>query len=433
MAWTRRQTLVAASSAGALPLLPAATAAAKADGAGRSGRFLWGAGTSAFQVEGNNTNSDMWLVEGLADSGFADLSGDACDQYHRYAADIALVASLGLDTYRFSIEWARVEPREGAFSTAALDHYRQVLQACRAAGLRTVVTLFHFTAPLWVARQGGFGNPAVVPLFARYAARIVAHCGDLIDCLSTINEANMSFVDYITPAVATRIQASAARASGTAQFGTFLLDDVERSKPIVREAHVAAREAVRKVRPGLPVGLTLALDDLQDAPGSEGHAAAARAARYGVWLELARGDDYLGVQNYTRQRIGPDGPVPAPAGATLTQLHQEVHPASLGNVVRHAASVARVPVLVSEHGIGTADDALRIRFIDESLAGLRAAMHDGVAVTGYIHWSLLDNYEWAFGYRAQFGLVAVDRATQRRTPKPSARHLGALARAARAG
>ncbi|NKJ40674.1 family 1 glycosylhydrolase [Novosphingobium sp. SG720] len=425
---TRRQALAATATAASLPLLAPAAAARAA--AARSG-FMLGAGTSAFQVEGNNVNSDLWLVEGLAEAGFANQSGDACDHYHSYAADIALVAGLGLDTYRFSIEWARVEPREGAFSRAELDHYRRVLQVCRAAGLRTVVTLFHFTAPLWVARQGGFSNPAIVPLFARYAARVAEHCGDLIDCLSTINEANMSFVDYVTPEGARRVQHAAARAVGAERFGTFLLDDVAASKPIVREAHVAAREAVRRTRPGLPVGITLAMDDLQDARGSEGHAAAMREARYGAWLALARDDDYLGVQNYTRQLVGPQGVVPPPPGSVFTQLHQEVHPASLGNVVRYAASVARVPVLVSEHGIGTADDALRIRFIDESLAGLRAAVRDGVAVTGYIHWSLLDNYEWAFGYRAQFGLVAVDRATQRRSPKPSAQHLRRLARAAK--
>jgi beta-glucosidase len=238
------------------------------------------------------------------------MSGDACDHYHRFESDIRLLASLGLNTYRFSIEWARIEPREGEFSRAELDHYRAVLTACRAAGLNTVVTLFHFTAPMWVARKGGFTNPGVVPLFARYAAKVVEYCGDLIDYVSTINEANLSFVDFVPPGAAQSTLAAAARASGSERFGMFLFDDVKVSKPIVRQAHIAARSAIRKVRQALPVGLTLAIDDLQDAPGSSGHAAAARAERYGIWLETAREDDYIGVQNYTRQLIGPQGVVP---------------------------------------------------------------------------------------------------------------------------
>lgn len=423
MPLNRRDALLGATSLGLAAVTPGPARTAQAP---RSD-FLWGAGTAAFQVEGNNWNSDAWLIEALPESGFAEPSGDACDHYHRYGDDIRLLAGLGFNTYRFSIEWARVEPREGQFSRAELEHYRAMLAACRAAGLRTVVTLFHFTAPLWAARKGGFANPAIVPLFARYAARVVEHCGDLIDCISTINEANMSFVDYLPPGAARRTLAAAARSSGAERFGSFLLDDVNQSKPIVRAAHAAAREAIRKARPGLPVGLTLAIDDLQDAPGTQGHAQAARAARYDVWLEAAREDDYVGVQNYTRLLIGPQGVVPPPVEALLTQLHQEVHPASLGNAVRYAAGVAHVPVLVSEHGIGTTDDALRIRFIDEALTGLRSVMRDGVQVKGYIHWSLLDNYEWAFGYGPRFGLVAVDRATQQRTPKASAWHLGKIA------
>lgn len=152
-----------------------------------------------------------------------------------------------------------------------------------------------------------------------------------------------------------------------------------------------------------------------------------RSKLYDVWLEAARDDDYLGVQNYMRVRYGPEGSVPPPKDATLTQLHQEAYAPSLANAVHHAASVARVPILVTEHGIGTEDDALRVRFIHESLAALSRCIGDGVDVRGYVQWSAFDNFEWAFGYGPKFGVIAVDRQTQARTPKPSAHILGSIA------
>jgi len=423
---SRRRFVKAGGITGLGALARAGVAAVPAGTFPRS--FLWGAGTAAHQVEGNNVNNDLWLIEGLPEAGFAEPSGDAIDQYHRFANDIALLAKLGLNTYRFSVEWARIEPREGAFSVAELDHYRTVLRVCRAAGLKTVVTLHHFTSPLWLARRGGFTNLASVALFARYAARVVEHCGDLIDYVSTFNEANMSFTSYVPPAVVGRMLDAARKASGSADFSCFLFDDVAVSKPIVRAAHAAARTAIKAKRPALPVGLTLAMDDVQDAPDAPGLGKAERSHRYDVWLEAVRGDDYLGVQNYTRVRIGAKGPIALPAGVPVTQLHQEVYPPSLGNVVRYAASVVRVPIIVTEHGIGTEDDGLRGRFIRESLAGLRACIADGIDVRGYCHWSAFDNYEWSFGYGPKFGLIAVDRTTQKRTPKPSAMLYGSIAR-----
>jgi beta-glucosidase len=390
--------------------------------------FLWGAATAAHQVEGNNVNNDGWLIEGLPEARFADVSGDACDHYHRFAGDIGLLAKLGLNTYRFSIEWARVEPRQGQFSKAELDHYRSVLQACRAAGLKTVVTLHHFTSPLWLARQGAFMNREVVPAFARYAGKVAEHCGDLIDYLCTFNEANMSFTDFVPPQGVAAMLGAAQRATGAPNFSTFLFDDVKVSKPIVREAHVAARQAIKAVRPKLPVGITLAISDVQDAPGATGVAAQVRSGMYGAWLEAARGDDFIGVQNYTRLLFGPEGLVPPARTALLTQLDQEYYPLALANAVRYAAKATNLSVLVTENGIGIEDDAVRVRYIQEALSGLNAVMAEGVDVLGYIHWSAFDNFEWAFGYGPKFGLIAVDRQTQARTPKPSARLLGDIAR-----
>lgn len=385
--------------------------------------FLWGVATAAHQVEGNNVNSDCWLLENLPQSIFTEPSGDACDHYHRYEADIAMVAKLGFNSYRFSIEWARIEPVSGRFSLAEIAHYGRMLDACKRHGLKTVVTLHHFTSPLWFARAGGFESPEAPEAFARYAAKVVEHLGDRIDWLCTINEADLSFGPM------PKVMQSAAAAIGSDRFAFFLTSVTPAAKTNVRACHVAARQAIAKVRPGLPVGYTLAMSDFQDAPGTSGRAAEARAKHYGPYLELARDDGFIGVQTYTREQYGEKGKVAVPKDAPRTQMGYEYYPAALGNTVRYAAETARVPVLVTENGIGTQDDAQRIAYIDGALASLGAVIADGVDVRGYIHWSLFDNFEWMFGYRPRFGLVSVDRATQKRMLKPSALHLGRIARA----
>jgi beta-glucosidase len=154
-----------------------------------------------------------------------------------------------------------------------------------------------------------------------------------------------------------------------------------------------------------------------------------RAEVYGRWLALARDDDFVGVQNYERARYDAEGPVPAPPGATLNQMGSDVYPASLAGAVRYAHEAAGVPVLVTEHGMAHRDDACRAAFIEPALAGLLDAIEDGVPVAGYLHWTLMDNFEWIFGYDVRLGLHEVDRETFARRPKPSAAVYSAIARA----
>jgi beta-glucosidase len=156
--------------------------------------FKWGAATAAHQVEGGNTNSDFWLLEHVDGTVFMDRPATPCVHYHRYAQDLALTASLGFNAYRFSIEWARVEPAAGEFSIAQLDHYRRMLEACHRHGLAPVVTMHHFTSPRWVAARGGWESRETAHLFARYCERVAKHLGDLIDTACTINEINLPIV-----------------------------------------------------------------------------------------------------------------------------------------------------------------------------------------------------------------------------------------------
>jgi len=197
--FSRRSLLKGASAAALLGVVPgephagaklrAAREALHADkGKSFPDKFLWGCATAGAQVEGNNTTSDLWALEHIPGGMFKEPSGDACDHYHLYAQDIAMLADLGFNSYRFSIEWSRIEPEEGEFSSAELNHYRRVLAACREHHLATLVTYSHFAMPLWFAKKGAWQHPDAPDRYARYCERATRHLGDMIDLASTFNE-----------------------------------------------------------------------------------------------------------------------------------------------------------------------------------------------------------------------------------------------------
>lgn len=394
--------------------------------------FLWGAATAAHQVEGNNVNSDVWVLEHLTPTIFQEPSGDACDHYHRYPDDIKMLAKLGFNTYRFSIEWARIEPEKGFFSTAELDHYRRVLAACHEHKLKTMVTFYHFTSPRWFAGLGGWENPASVDLFTRYCERASRHLGDLIGSATTFNEPNVPMLLQWLPidlglAGGSPVTGNAARAIGSGQFGTFLLGNQDKLRDNMIASHHRGLQAMKSASGKFPVGVNIAMSDDQAAGDGSGRDRK-REQVYGPWLRAAAQSDFTGVQTYTRSRVGPAKDLPAEKGVELTQMGYEFWPEALEQTIRYAAAQAKVPVYVTENGIGTEDDSRRIEYIKRALAGVHNCLKDGIDVRGYIHWSLLDNFEWMLGYRPKFGLVAVNRQTQQRTPKPSASFLGAIAR-----
>jgi beta-glucosidase len=400
--------------------------------------FIWGTATAAHQVEGGNTASDLWLMEMAPDSYFAEPSGDACDHYHLYPNDIALLKGLGFGVYRFSIEWARIEPEEGFFSKAALDHYRRMIAACRAMNVIPMVTFHHFTAPLWFTRDGGWEDAKSVDRFARYCERAGRALGDLMQYACTINEAN---VPILMAAQQTMLDPSrwvrpkrfadlAKRCGGDPdRFAPYMLGNGFAATPNLIAAHRKGYEALKSAGLTCPVGLTLAMQDIQAEPGGEAMRDAAAQALDGQFLDTLKGDDFVGVQTYTRILLGPKGMGAVPEGAERTQMGYEFYPEALEGTIRRAAKITGCPIIVTENGIGTEDDSRRIEYTRRALAGVQRCLADGIDVRGYIHWSLLDNYEWLEGYRPKFGLVEVDRATQARKPKPSAYWLGASAKA----
>ncbi|MDF2993337.1 MAG: beta-glucosidase [Microbacterium sp.] len=396
--------------------------------------FLWGAATAPHQIEGNNVNSDWWAREQIMPG--MELSGDAVDSYHRYREDISLLAEAGLNTYRFGIEWSRIEPIPGRFSRAELAHYRRMIDACIEFGVTPVITLQHFTTPQWFAEAGGWTAPDASERFQRFVTEATTIL-DGVEWVVTMNEPNMQ------AAIMTAMRRMAQQGGGQWQSPTVESEDSGEEKkqshsdfltyadPEIGRMfvgiHHAARDIVR-ARTGAKVGWTIAAGALTAAPGGEDKLLEIRYGKEDVYWEGARGDDWVGVQAYSSQAVDANGLVPHPQLPDNTLVGTAYRPDALEMAVRHAHQMTGgVPILITENGIATADDTQRVRYTREALAGLHHAMADGIDVRGYLHWSLLDNFEWGH-WAPTFGLIAVDRETFVRSPKPSLGWLGETAR-----
>ena len=414
--------------------------------------FLIGAATAAHQVEGNNINSDYWAQEHMEFTSFNEPSGEACGHYNRYEEDIRLMAEAGLNAYRFSIEWARIEPQPGVFDENEIEHYRKVLENCRANGVEPIVTMHHFTSPKWLIEQGGWEAEATVEKFANYCKYVVEQLGDLFTYVCTINEANMGIQIAAISRRYMQMMMKNQSAEGKVQVGINLENPMmERMKKqavenmklfgtpqpqvfvsgrtpegdlLVMRAHQAAKAAMKAVKPALQVGITLSLHDIQAQPGGEEAAAKEWDEEFMHYLPYIRDDDFFGVQNYTRTLMGPEGSLPVPDGAETTQMGYEFYPQALGHVIRTVHKSLPIPLIVTENGVAVSDDSRRVAFIEEALRGVQACIDEGIPVKGYLYWSLMDNFEWQKGFSMTFGLIAVDRATQQRSPKPSLAYLG---------
>lgn len=410
--------------------------------------FLWGTATAAHQVEGDNTGSDWWEWEHRRGSPVAEPSGSAIEHYARYRDDVALIASLGFGLYRFSVEWARVEPEEGRFDSEAFRHYRAVVAAVRSNGMIPMVTLHHFTVPRWLAARGGFLAPDAPSLFERYCRAVATALEDEVDWYCTINEPGvLALGGYLA-------------AFGWPP-GTRDMDSWHRAINGLRLCHVAGRDAVKDARPAARVGATHSMAEYESNAAGRPLMEYLRRFTEDVFLEVCDSDDFVGVQTYTRAAIEAP-PWTAPLIRALvgigvirravfpplvrsrttdfadthrggdvrrTDMGYEFRPEAVAATVRRAAKLLPgKDLLVTEHGIATRRDEERIEFITAAIVALHEVVAEGVPLRGYIHWSAFDNFEWGFGYRMQFGLIAVDRSNQVRTPRPSAAFLGAIAR-----
>lgn len=419
--------------------------------------FYLGAATAAHQVEGNNVHSDYWLQEQMPHGSFACKSEAACDHYNRYKEDIKLLANAGLNAYRFSIEWARIEPKEGEFVKEELEHYKDVIKCCKENNVEPIVTLHHFTSPAWLITKGGWEADTTVDYFARYVEYVMKNIDEELNYICTINEANMGIqIATIMERYKKQMMAAAAtqkdNSDGKVQMGLNLEKIMENQKLVAQEnmeafgtpnpqifnstprsehgdelimmAHKKAKEIIKKYYPNTKVGLTLSLHDIQYVEGGEKIAKEEWSKEFTHYLPYIKDDDFLGVQNYTRSVYDTNGLMATPSGAKLTQMDYEYYPQGLEHVLRKVSEDFKNELLITENGIATANDEDRVSFIKEALQGIKNCINDNLPIKGYCYWSLMDNFEWQKGYAMQFGLIAIDRNTLERSPKPSLNYLG---------
>lgn len=410
-----------------------------------SKEFLLGAATAAHQVEGNNIHSDFWAMEQMKNSSFIEPSLDAVDHYNRFKEDIDLIEKAGLNAYRFSIEWARIEPQKGEFDENEISHYRDMIEYCIKKGIEPIVTLHHFSSPKWLIEEGGWENEDTIQYFKRYSCYVIKNLGELLTYICTINEANMglqitaiakSYRKNMNIQVGINEAALQKREEADKElskvFGGIPSNQIhhyhsprtEKGDILIIRAHVEVRDAIKDIYPHLKVGVTLSLHDFQTKPGGEQEAAEEWNEEFTHYLPYIKNDDFFGIQNYTRKLIGPDGVMAVPDGAERTQMNYEFYPQALEHVIRKVAAELNIPIMITENGVATADDGRRVAFISEALDGIHACLEDGISVIGYMYWSLLDNFEWQVGYSRTFGLIEVDRDTQKRNPKKSLNYLG---------
>jgi len=408
--------------------------------------FLWGTATAAHQVEGGNAWNDWSRFEtepGRIRDGSR--SGAASGHWDRVPGDIALMKELGANAYRLSIEWSRVEPGEGTWNEEAWSHYADEIRQLRAAGITPMVTLLHFTLPLWIADRGGLTAPDFAERFGRFAGESARRLGADVDLWCTVNEPNVQmyqgYVEGIWPP-GVRDHALASQAF----------------RGLIR-AHVAGAKAVRAADPGAQVGAAVNL--IVFDPASRWLLTdwiASRIAGGGFnWAfydaiesgrlrfslpgfpkvdealdGLAGSADWMGINYYRRNMVRMSPAAPGlvqlrPGPGQLTDTGVEIYPEGLLRLVRRAWARYHLPIYITENGLADSVGNARAPFIRAHAHALRLALDEGITVRGYFHWSLVDNFEWAEGWTARFGLYAMDRATLERRPTSGAGEFARLA------
>ena len=404
--------------------------------------LLLGCATAAHQVEGFLDN-DWSRMEREHPERIRDgsVSGIACDHHARFREDLGLLASMHHTAHRFSIEWARVEPREGRFDAAELRHYREVVRTCRELGMEPVVTLHHFSLPTWLADRGGVRSADAPALFARYAALCAEVLGAGVRWWITINEPGVLAVfgylyaewPPLDPSVGHFLEALAgmARMHAAAYRAVHAVAAAAGHRPWVSIAH--HERPLRPLDPRSPVHRAVA--KLPNFIFNRWFLRACTTGRllppvgHGQRVPGLRGSlDYLGVNHYAEERVRFNIRRPrelfaesvVPAGVPLSSFGWTIDPATLRRAIEDLWREFGMPILVTENGVADEHDELRPAFIAGHLGAVRDAMDGGADVRGYLHWTAMDNFEWAEGYSKRFGLIAVDRDTMERTPKPSA-------------
>jgi len=381
--------------------------------------FLWGVSTSSYQIEGGIEHADWCAWEGAG--AVPDACGAAADSWNRFREDVDIAAGLGLNTYRISLEWSRIEPTPGEFDDSAIARYAEWLAYARERGLQTMLVLWHFTNPNWLTERGAWEWSEAPARFEAFVRKVVPVLGAQVDYWATINEANT----YANHGWIVGMWPPGRKHDYPGGFRVYAR---------LAEGHIRARRAIKELLgEQTEVGLTHVIPWAHPA-GRRSRILTAGSLLYWNWLgwtnfldRLAGEMDWLGVQYYSDTPCTVFGYDLDDGDPPRTDMGWRICPEGLYRVVMAAWERYRVPILITENGLADAADAQRGRFIVDHLAWLRRAMDEGADVRGYLHWSLLDNFEWAFGYPPRFGLVAVDYDTFERSVRPSGRLYGRIA------
>lgn len=401
--------------------------------------FFWGAATASHQVEGNNHNDwSEWEkehAERLARASEASfwwnphwkkfraeatnpanyLSGTACDHWNRYEEDFTILQELHLNAYRFSLEWSRIEPAEGKFDTEALEHYRNMILALRKRNIEPFVTLWHWTLPLWLSKRGGILAPDFPDLFARYSETVANALGNEVTFWITLNEPE--------------VMGGHAYWKGNWPPMQKNLWSYYRALKTLIATHRKTYILIKQLFPGSQIGIAKHNIWFEAAGNTRVNRCLKWIADYAwnFWTlnQVATTQDFIGLNHYNHHRI--NWGYNKNENKLQTDFGWEYYPSSLYHAVMDLRRYKK-PIYITENGIADHDDDLRPRFIHEALTALHRAIEAGADVRGYLYWSLLDNFEWDKGYWLRFGLVAIDRTTQKRTVRESAQLYGEIAK-----
>jgi len=385
--------------------------------------FFWGTATASHQIEGNNTNNDWWEAEqkGL----LPHKSGRACDSYNRYAEDFDLAKSMHNNAHRMSLEWSRIEPEEGKFDQEEIEHYRRVLEALRARGLEPFVTLHHFTNPVWFTARGGWTNKKAPEYFARYVKKMAEDLGDLVSYWITINEPmivlNGGYIYGDWPPF---------RKKDFPGFFASLRNMAKAHKEVYSVLHEKGTNLPSSVQ----VGIAKSVNYFE--PAGVGLARSINYVRFLIsrhikneWFldQIKNHQDFVGLNYYNHNKVSllrgkfQDG-------KERSDFGWEIYPEGIYHVTKETYKRYKKPIYITENGISDADDDQRPDFIKDHVKWLYKAVEEGTDVRGYFYWSLLDNFEWAEGFRQRFGLVEVNFETLERKMRPSGELYGKICR-----
>lgn len=397
-----------------------------------SSHFLWGAATAAHQVEGGNHNQwTVWELENAKTKAAQSeyqlgelrnwskiekqakdpdnyVSGRLVDHYNRHAEDFEILQKMHMNALRFSVEWSRIEPQEGVFDKDVINYYKKYVEELDEKNIESIVTLFHFTLPAWFAEKGGFAKRSNVKYFTRFAQKIISELGPSIKYIITINEPEIY----------------AVAGYYTAEWPP-MINNLFKTWRVINNLAYAHRKVAQVLHNmSRRYKVSISKNSSYFYPGDNSWLSKVSAAIMQYFQDdfiikkYIRHCDFLGVNYYLSNRVfgyrvhNPD--------VNLSDLGWDMHPADIQYVLERLYRKYQKPIIITENGLADSEDENRKWWIKETLIGMQNAMKYGVELIGYLHWSLIDNFEWAYGKWPRFGLCEVDYVTGKRTLRPSA-------------